>query len=113
MPHSDCDPSHRPTGSQYRKFDPDDGYLEKLATLWMEEAARAVLSGSPSSRILRTNNPQHIDKCCYSHPNHKSFDSPNRFFPHFLHLMEMGQMIHVLAPHARCQKAIKQPLMGL
>lgn len=99
-PYSDGDPTHRPNGSQHLQFDPDDGYLEKLATLWMEHRTekkpgmRYFLDHLPAGYCVygrpRVNNPQHIDKWCYGHPDHKSFDSPNRFFPHFLHLMENG-----------------------
>lgn len=35
----------------------------------------------------RKTQPSHIDKWAYGHPSGKTFDSPNRFSPHFLHLM--------------------------
>ena len=31
-----------------------------------------------------------VDRWLYGHPNHKKFDSPNRFFPHFKYLMQHG-----------------------
>jgi hypothetical protein len=36
----------------------------------------------------RPSNPNHFDRYLYGHPAKKAFDSPNRFFPHFLHLMQ-------------------------
>ncbi|KAL8921092.1 MAG: hypothetical protein Q9172_004185 [Xanthocarpia lactea] len=31
-----------------------------------------------------------VDRWLYGHPDHKKFDSPNRFFPHFKYLMQHG-----------------------
>lgn len=98
--YSDGDSTHRPTGPQYRHFGPDEGYMEKLATLWIENRGekkgqlRYSLDRLPAGYSVygrpRKTNPSHIDKWLYGHPGHKWFDSPNRFFPHFLHLMENG-----------------------
>lgn len=98
--YSDGDSTHRPTRENYLHFGQDEGYLEKLATLWVDHRgekkrqARYFLDQLPAGYAVygraRHNNPSHIDKWLYGHPAHKWFDSPNRFFPHFLHLMEHG-----------------------
>lgn len=44
----------------------------------------------------RPNDARHLDKYLYGHPSHKVFDSPNRFFPHFVHLMDSGNSIGCL-----------------
>ncbi|KAL9582275.1 MAG: hypothetical protein Q9212_003384, partial [Teloschistes hypoglaucus] len=96
---SDGDPSHRPTGSGFVRAN-EDGYLQKLAEKWMQEAGVAdddetySLARLPAGYEVwerpRINNPNHSDKWLYGHPNHKTFDSPNRFYPHFFFLMHNG-----------------------
>ncbi|KAF9635892.1 Transcription-silencing protein Clr2 [Lasiodiplodia theobromae] len=96
-PYSDGDPTHCPTRAEYRLQDPPAIYLEKLAESWMKERGEFhkgvayTLDRLPHGYTVwgrpRKNQPQHIDKWAYGHPEGKTFDSPNRFFPHFLHLM--------------------------
>ncbi|KAF2839296.1 hypothetical protein M501DRAFT_1003873 [Patellaria atrata CBS 101060] len=95
---SDGDSTHQPTSSSITLVDPPGIYLEKIATLWMKEQRRDRpdvtyrLDRLPAGYALyqkpRLNNPKHMDKWLYGHPSHKIFDSPNRFFPHFLYLMK-------------------------
>jgi hypothetical protein len=103
-PGSDGDSSHRPAGPIYRKVDPPTIYLEKLATAWLKHKGESLQPGFryaldhlPAGYTVyerpRQGNPKAIDKWCYGHPKHKSFDSPNRFLPHFLHLMDHGNAI--------------------
>lgn len=112
--YSDGDQSHRPP-AHYTNFDNDEGYLEKLATLWMEHRGekkaqfRYHLDHLPAGYAVygrpRNSNPKHVDKWCFGHPQHKWFDSPNRYFPHFLHLMENGT-------NAGCPCAVCSGLKG-
>lgn len=52
---------------------------------------RYILEALPFGYTLwqrpRPSNPSHVDRYLYGHPGKKSFDSPNRFYPHFEHLM--------------------------
>lgn len=97
-PGSDGDATHRPVGASFSQVDPPTLYLEKLADQWMKRRGEArpgvsyILERLPDGYALfqkpREKSPSHIDKWLYGSPNRKVFDSPNRFFPHFLHLME-------------------------
>ena len=97
---SDGDPSHVPKTAVYWKEDPPNLYLEKIAILWMQHRGesiagkRYVLDRLPDGYSLwakrRPSHEKVIDKWLFGHPKHKWFDSPNRFFPHFLHLMDHG-----------------------
>ena len=99
---SDGDPSHGPKNTAYWMEDPTL-YLEKIATLWMKHrgesvaGVRYVLDRLPDGYTLwakrRTNHEKVIDKWLYGHPNNNWFDSANRFFPHFLQLMDHGTNI--------------------
>ncbi|KAH7138680.1 hypothetical protein B0J11DRAFT_22481 [Dendryphion nanum] len=94
---SDGDATHRPNNPAIREIDPPTIYLEKIGTLWMKDRGQAIsgityiLDSLPPGYALfqkqRLNTPAHMDKWLYGHPSHKVFDSPNRFFPHFKHLM--------------------------
>ncbi|KAH7065295.1 hypothetical protein B0J12DRAFT_639771 [Macrophomina phaseolina] len=96
-PYSDGDPQHRPNRSDYALQDPPTIYLEKLAESWMKERGEYqkgvtyVLDKLPDGYTVwgrpRKNQPNHVDKWAFGHPTGRTFDSPNRFFPHFLHLM--------------------------
>lgn len=95
---SDADATHRPVGTAYVLVNPPTLYLEKLAHQWMQARGETrpgmtyILEALPAGYALyqkpRVSNPSHVDKWLYGHPGHKPFDSPNRFFPHFQHLME-------------------------
>ncbi|KAF2801573.1 uncharacterized protein BDZ99DRAFT_577513 [Mytilinidion resinicola] len=97
---SDGDASHQPDRTTHKLVDPPTLYLEKVGTLWMIHLGKAragvkyKLDRLPQGYRMyekpRHNDPAHVDKWLYGHPNHKFFDSPNRFFPHFLYLMEHG-----------------------
>lgn len=99
-PGSDGDDGHKPDGKDYRKLTPPTLYLVKLGALWMKHRPDAkpgynyILNQLPNGYAVwerpRPGNPNHVDKWCYGHPSGFKFDSPNRFFPHFLHLMEHG-----------------------
>lgn len=99
-PGSDGDASHRPRDPAIKEVDPPTLYLEKLAAQWMKSRGLAsagvtyVLDRLPAGYALfqkpRQSNPNHVDKWLYGHPSHKYFDSPNRFWPHFKHLMDNG-----------------------
>ncbi|KAK3080287.1 hypothetical protein LTS18_002638 [Coniosporium uncinatum] len=96
-PGSDGDSSHRPQNAAYRAKIPPNLYLEKIGTQWMQwrdeakPGVRYYLDRLPDGYMLfekpRPSNEKVVDKHLFGHPNHKHFDSPNRFFPHFLHLM--------------------------
>lgn len=99
--HTDGDPLHTPTqGGRYVKVDPPIGYMEKIGDQWMEargetkHGMKYILDALPNGYTLwqrpRPSDPKTFDKYLYGHPRHKYFDSPNRFFPHFQHLMENG-----------------------
>ncbi|KAF2681029.1 hypothetical protein K458DRAFT_433906 [Lentithecium fluviatile CBS 122367] len=95
---SDADANHRPVGPTYTQVDPPTLYLEKLGQQWMKARGEArpgvtyILEALPAGYALfqkpRVSRPSYVDKWLYGHPNHKPFDSPNRFFPHFQYLME-------------------------
>ncbi|KAE9978923.1 hypothetical protein BLS_000198 [Venturia inaequalis] len=97
---SDGDDSHKPDAKDYRKLTPPTIYLEKLGALWMnhrqdgKQGFNYTLDQLPDGYTVwerpRPGNPKHVDKWCYGHPSGFKFDSPNRFFPHFLHLMDTG-----------------------
>ncbi|KAF2638215.1 hypothetical protein P280DRAFT_78409 [Massarina eburnea CBS 473.64] len=97
---SDGDPTHRPVGTGYTEVDPPTLYLEKIATEWMRargEAAPGIsytLERLPDGYAMfqkpRIKDPQHLDKWLYGNPKHKTFDSPNRFYPHFEWMMNNG-----------------------
>ncbi|TLD38459.1 hypothetical protein E2P81_ATG01002 [Venturia nashicola] len=97
---SDGDGRHKPDAKEYRKLTPPTIYLEKLGALWMNHRQDGkpgfsyTLDQLPDGYTVwerpRPGNPKHVDKYCYGHPSGFKFDSPNRFFPHFLHLMNNG-----------------------
>lgn len=102
-PQSDGNAAHVPKTSQFTIVDPPILYLEKLATLWMEKQGQAkpgyryFLDRLPAGytvwmkpRAKYAGVGPRSDQWLYGHPEHKTFDSPNRFFPHFLHLMQNG-----------------------
>jgi hypothetical protein len=70
--------------------------LEKIATMWMQDrgdarsGAKYILDELPYGYALfeRPRANGRPDKYLFGHPAHKFFDSPNRFYPHFKHLME-------------------------
>ncbi|KAI4604887.1 hypothetical protein J4E83_010935 [Alternaria metachromatica] len=94
---SDGDPLHVPPPGAHTQLDPPTLYLEKIGQQWMESRDEAkpgvqyILEDLPFGYTLwhrpRPSKPSHFDKYLYGHPGKKAFDSPNRFFPHFLHLM--------------------------
>ncbi|KAL9093979.1 MAG: hypothetical protein Q9165_003649 [Trypethelium subeluteriae] len=117
---SDGDSSHVPNSTLHWKADATL-YLEKIAALWMHHRGEAVtgvryiLNRLPEGYTLwakrRSNSEKIIDKWLFGHPSHKFFDSPNRFFPHFLHLMEHGT--NAGCPCTVCgAKGSKIPPMG-
>lgn len=96
---SDGDATHRPKPHlNLSAVISPTGYLDKIAALWMKDRGDALpgerytLDRLPAGYAVfertRANNPNHVDKWLYGHPSHKSFDSPNRFYPHFKHLMD-------------------------
>ncbi|KAF2450749.1 hypothetical protein P171DRAFT_516565 [Karstenula rhodostoma CBS 690.94] len=98
-PGSDGDYAHKPPdNSIWAIIDPPTLYLERVGLQWMQDRDEAkpgikyVLERLPVGYTLyqrpRANGTK--DKYLFGHPNHKYFDSPNRFFPHFKHLMENG-----------------------
>ena len=56
-----------------------------------------VLAGLPAGYTMwqrpRPSDATHVDKYLYGHPSRKAFDSPNRFFVHFKHLMDHGDSV--------------------
>ena len=95
---SDGDATHRPVSQAYKQINPPTMYLEKLGVQWMEARREAlpgvayILERLPAGYTLwqrpRTKDPTVLDKYLYGHPSQITFDSPNRFFPHFKYLME-------------------------
>ncbi|KAI4706678.1 hypothetical protein J4E89_008745 [Alternaria sp. Ai002NY15] len=95
---SDGDPLHVPPPGAHTQLDPPTLYLEKIGQQWMESRGEAkpgvhyILEDLPFGYTLwhrpRPSKPSHLDKYLYGHPGKKAFDSPNRFFPHFEHLMK-------------------------
>ncbi|KAF2246656.1 hypothetical protein BU26DRAFT_521103 [Trematosphaeria pertusa] len=99
-PGSDGDATHKPTSPSYSEVNPPTIYLERLAAQWMQARGEAVpgmiyiLERLPAGYALfqrpRPKDQKIYDKYLYGHPQHKPFDSPNRFFPHFQYIMENG-----------------------
>ncbi|KAH7391019.1 hypothetical protein DE146DRAFT_152599 [Phaeosphaeria sp. MPI-PUGE-AT-0046c] len=98
---SDGDPLHVPKqGGHYTRLDPPILYMEKIAEQWMNARREArpgiryILDALPYGYTLwqrpRPSDPRHVDKYLFGHPQQKYYDSPNRFYPHFEHLMENG-----------------------
>ncbi|KAF2093519.1 hypothetical protein NA57DRAFT_48274 [Rhizodiscina lignyota] len=97
---SDGDPTHRPEGAQYKLCNPPNIYLEKLGTGWMKHRGKAkpgmryflkkLPTGYEVYEKTRANGAQvgRTDRWLYGYPGHKWFDSPNRFLPHFIHLLD-------------------------
>jgi hypothetical protein len=96
-PGSDGDATHFPTQDHYTQVNPPTLYLEKLGQQWMEARGEAapgvkyILEALPAGYTMwqrpRASGAAHVDKYLYGHPDSKPFDSPNRFYPHFEHLM--------------------------
>ncbi|KAF2017873.1 hypothetical protein BU24DRAFT_420932, partial [Aaosphaeria arxii CBS 175.79] len=96
-PGSDGDATHRPKDPARKESSPAL-YLEKIGQLWMKARGEArpgieyelerLPAGYAVYERARPTKPSHVDKWLYGHPEHKTFDSPNRFFKHFQHLME-------------------------
>ena len=96
-PGSDGDATHVPRPGLYTQLDPPTLYLEKIGDQWMKARGEAqpgvkyILESLPAGYTLwqrpRPKDPKHLDKYLYGHPGQKSFDSPNRFYPHFEYLM--------------------------
>ncbi|KAF1926174.1 uncharacterized protein M421DRAFT_422850 [Didymella exigua CBS 183.55] len=99
-PGTDGDATHTPKAGVYEQLDPPTLYLEKIGDQWMQARGEAqpgvkyTLESLPAGYTLwqrpRSKDPKHLDKYLYGHPGKKAFDSPNRFFPHFQHLMDNG-----------------------
>jgi hypothetical protein len=96
-PGSDGDYTHRPpVNSIWTIVDPPTLYLERVGLQWMQDRSEAkpgvkyTLERLPVGYTLyqrpRANGTK--DKYLFGHPNHKYFDSPNRFYPHFKHIMD-------------------------
>ncbi|KAF2820537.1 hypothetical protein CC86DRAFT_304549 [Ophiobolus disseminans] len=95
---SDGDALHVPKQGQYTQVVPPTLYLEKVGQQWMtnrgeaQAGAKYILEALPSGYTLwerpRPSAPKHVDKYLYGHPGGKYFNSPNRFYPHFEHLMK-------------------------
>lgn len=94
---SDGDYTHKPPdNSNWTIIDPPSLYLERVGLQWMQDrnetkpGIKYVLERLPVGYTLyqrpRANGTK--DKYLFGHPNHKYFDSPNRFYPHFKHLIE-------------------------
>lgn len=97
---SDGDASHVPKPGTYTQLDPPTLYLEKIGQQWLEARGEAqvgveyTLASLPAGYTLWhrpcAKDPEHFDKYLYGHPSRKAFDSPDRFYPHFEHLMNNG-----------------------
>ncbi|CAO2657886.1 Nn.00g071460.m01.CDS01 [Neocucurbitaria sp. VM-36] len=97
-PGSDGDATHSPPAGNHTRVDPPVLYLEKIGQQWMQNRGEArpgvkyVLESLPNGYTMwqrpRPGNSKHLDKYLFGHPNHKPFDSPNRFYPHFEYLMD-------------------------
>ncbi|RAR06253.1 transcription-silencing protein clr2 [Stemphylium lycopersici] len=95
---SDGDPLHVPPPGTHSQVNPPTLYLEKIGQQWMEQRGEAlpgvqyILEALPAGYTMwhrpRPSDPKHTDKYLLGHPGHKRFDSPNRFYPHFEHLMD-------------------------
>ncbi|QDS71176.1 hypothetical protein FKW77_010138 [Venturia effusa] len=117
---SDGDADHKPNPNEYRKLTPPTIYLEKLGMLWMNSRQDGksgfsyILDRLPDGYTVwerpRPGNPKHVDKWCYGHPSGFKFDSPNRFFPHFLHLMDNGSSAGcACAGCSKGSRSVKKP----
>ncbi|KAF2112163.1 hypothetical protein BDV96DRAFT_602611 [Lophiotrema nucula] len=97
-PGSDGDASHSPPNPNFSQINPPTLYLDKIGTMWMQRRGEArpgvayTLEALPAGYTLweRLRKKDRSDKYLYGHPNHKKFDSPNRFYPHFEHMMDNG-----------------------
>ncbi|KAF1946782.1 hypothetical protein EJ02DRAFT_450136 [Clathrospora elynae] len=97
-PGSDGDATHVPKQDNHTQVDPPVLYLEKIGQQWMERRGDAlpgvkyILESLPAGYTLwqrpRSTGARHMDRYLYGHPGSKPFDSPNRFYPHFEHLMD-------------------------
>ncbi|KAL1612607.1 hypothetical protein SLS60_000836 [Paraconiothyrium brasiliense] len=96
-PGSDGDYTHKPPdNSTWTLIDPPTLYLDRIGLQWMQDRGEAnpgvkyTLEQLPVGYTLYERpRPSGIkDKYLFGHPNHKQFDSPNRFYPHFKHMME-------------------------
>ena len=100
---TDGDATHTPNAGKYQQVNPPTLYLEKLGDQWMQSRGEAkpgvkyVLAGLPAGYTMwqrpRPSDATHVDKYLYGHPSRKAFDSPNRFFVHFKHLMDHGDSV--------------------
>ncbi|GBF62389.1 hypothetical protein TMEN_4929 [Trichophyton mentagrophytes] len=96
---SDGDPSAWPQHSNCVETDATV-YLEKLGMQWMKERGEFqqgktyILDQLPDGYVYwarpRQSRPELVDKFLWGHPSGKYFFSPNRFWPHFLYLMNGG-----------------------
>ncbi|MCJ1467372.1 hypothetical protein MMC07_005996 [Pseudocyphellaria aurata] len=97
---SDGDPNHRPDTDVRIPVDPGP-VLQTLALRWMmenpnygerEKIKRKLYTfdklpdGYTVYGRFRDNNPKHLDRYIYGHPNHRIFRSADQFFPHFCFL---------------------------
>ncbi|KAJ4358053.1 uncharacterized protein N0V89_002632 [Didymosphaeria variabile] len=96
-PGSDGDYTHKPPdNSTWTLIDPPTLYLERIGLQWMQDRGEAksgvkyILERLPVGYTLqeRPRASGIKDKYLFGHPDHKQFDSPNRFYPHFKHMME-------------------------
>ncbi|QVM05865.1 hypothetical protein D8B26_000572 [Coccidioides posadasii str. Silveira] len=97
--YSDGDERLWPTDSRYEEADPTT-YLEKLAKLWMQHIKKFkpdehyVLSQLPKGYALlsreRRSHPHIRDKFLFGHPSGVYFNSANKFWDHFVYLMNGG-----------------------
>lgn len=100
---TDGDATHVPNAGRFQQLDPPTLYLEKLGDQWMQSrgevkpGVKYILAGLPAGYTLwqrpRPKDRTHLDKYLYGHPSRKVFDSPNRFFVHFKHLMDHGDSV--------------------
>ncbi|KAI8933750.1 hypothetical protein NX059_009464 [Plenodomus lindquistii] len=95
-PGSDGDATHVPASGSHAQVTPPTLYLEKTAQQWMERRGEAqpgvkyILESLPAGYTMWQRprpGKSHVDSYLYGHPDGKKFDSPNRFYPHFEHLM--------------------------
>lgn len=97
---SDGDPTHAPSDPERKEVDPPTIYLEKVADQWMKNRGQFrknesyILEHLPAGYRLfakkRPGSSSHVDKWLYGHPSGHTFDSPNRFYPHFEYIMNNG-----------------------
>ncbi|KAB8446224.1 hypothetical protein FH972_025206 [Carpinus fangiana] len=119
---SDADPAHRPTG--WKLVEPPHRWLEKLAHAWLAEQRKTIdpnvryyLDRLPRGYAVfergRPRNSSVVDKHLYGHPSHMFFDSPNRFTPHFLHLMRHGTNAGCPCTICNAQKGRPLPILSV